>query len=70
MLRGLGGGGGILYWGLGLCGAGESWGLNTGDGGGGMLVPAEELLKTFGIGGTPIPGGSGGPPGTEFIGKS
>ena len=35
-----------------------------------MLVPAEELLKTFGIGGTPIPGGSGGPPGTKFIGKS
>jgi hypothetical protein len=35
-----------------------------------MLVPAEELLKRFGIGGMPITGGSGGSPGTEFIGKS
>lgn len=35
-----------------------------------MLVPANVLPKTLGIGGMLFPGGSGGPPVTYFTGKS
>jgi len=44
------GGGGIFDWEIGLGGAGESYGLKTGDGGGGGIVlPVKGLFKTFDI---------------------